>query len=74
MSNLNQKIAHEVHFQYTHITPTYMEQMHDMKTYPLECIFSRIEIASTAMQATISVDILHEPTKKSIKLFGTRNI
>jgi hypothetical protein len=51
-----------------------MEQMHDMKTYPLECIFSRIEIASTAMQATISVDILHEPTKKSIKLFGTRNL
>lgn len=41
----------------------------DMGMYPLECSFSRMEIASTAMQATISVDILHEPTKITIVRF-----
>jgi len=28
------------------------------KLYPLECIFSKMEIASIAMHATISMDIL----------------
>lgn len=29
------------------------------RTYPFECIFSRIDKDSTAIQATISEDILH---------------
>lgn len=36
------------------------------KPYPLECIFSNIDMASIAMQATISTDILEEEIKDCI--------
>lgn len=41
-----------------------IRRRHDSKKYhPLECIFSNIEIASMAMHATISIDILSWKSK-----------
>jgi hypothetical protein len=34
-------------------------------SYPRECIFSNMDIASMAIQATISVDMLELTTKKN---------
>jgi hypothetical protein len=43
------------------------------KSHPLECIFSSIEMASMAMQATISMDIL-KLKRKEVNIGYIENI
>ena len=58
MTSVKAKQALPSSYNMGELQPTEINIDKRNKVYPLECIFSKMEIASIAMHATISMDIL----------------